>query len=208
MSYFTDEGNGFTVYEAPKNGGTTLRLWICYAGTGEVIKSSDGAYYAGTSQSYKLLQEWGYVDGPFAPQDTIDKVCIKRDPVDRFISCFYDKVIKEGRLKVTIDDLLDNFDEILDGCTMKMNDGKTNFMKFHFAPQTYHFGSDKSYYTHVIDTKDISTELKSFLEKSWGCGLPDMHARNGGGKRKFDLTSAQIDKVKEIYSEDYENGWY
>lgn len=207
MSYFVDEENGFTVYEAPKNGGTTLRLWICYAGTGEVIKSSDSEYYTGNARTYNLLQEWGYVNGEYADTGTPESVCIIRDPVDRFISCFYDKVIKEGRLKVTIDDLLNNFDEILDSCELKMNDGKTNFMKFHFAPQTYHFGSNKEAYTKVFNVSDIDQGLRRYLEHKWNVGLPALHARNSGGAAKFDLTTGQIAKVKEIYAEDYNNGW-
>ena len=95
MSYFIDTENNFTVYEAPKNGGTTLRLWICYAGTGELIRSSDSGYYAGTSETYKMLKEWGYVNGAFKSTETSGKVCRKRDPVARFISCFYDKAIKQ-----------------------------------------------------------------------------------------------------------------
>ena len=70
MSYFTDYDNEFTVFEAPKNGGTTLRLWIYYAGTGELVKSAESEYYAGTGETYKQLQEWGYVNGEYEnPQD-------------------------------------------------------------------------------------------------------------------------------------------
>lgn len=207
MSYFIDTENNFTVYEAPKNGGTTLRLWICYASTGELMRSSDSGYYAGTSETYKMLMEWGYVNGAFKSTETSAKVCIKRDPVARFISCFYDKAIKERRLNVTIDDFLDNYDEILESHPDKMNDGKTSYMKFHFESQTYHFGKDIDYYENVFDSSEISTGFKKYLEKKWGIELPNLHARNNKSN-KFDLTANQIKKVKQIYYEDYENGWY
>ena len=126
MSYFTDSENNFTVYEAPKNGGTTLRLWICYAGTGEIIKSSDSGYYAGTEQTYQLLKEWGYKNKKFKKKAG-ERVCIKRNPIDRFVSCFYDKAIKEGRIKTDIDTFLDNFADEIEKSTPTMNDGKTNF---------------------------------------------------------------------------------
>ena len=207
MSYFSDENNDFTVYEAPKNGGTTLRLWICYAGTGNLIKSSDSAYYAGTSETYQLLQEWGYMNTEFKEVSTTQKVCIKRNPIDRFISCFYDKAIKEGRIKVTLDDFLNNFEEIIESSKDTMNDGKTNFLKFHFATQTFHFGKDPSYYKHVFDISEVGTGLKRFLEKNWSIPLPELHARNSGGGRKFDLSTGRISKVEELYKEDFENGW-
>ena len=196
MSYFTDPENDFTVYEAPKNGGTTLRLWIYYAGTGEIEKSSDTEYYAGTSKTYKQLQEWGYSNGHFEPADTSVKVCIKRNPFDRFVSCFYDKVIKEGRLSISIDDLLDNFDEVLENTTTKMNDGSTNYMKFHFASQTYHFGFDQQYYNRVFDISEVSTGLKDFLEDKWKVKLPSFHARNSKDN-KFDLTTSQKKKLEQ-----------
>ncbi len=207
MSYFTDSENNFTVYEAPKNGGTTLRLWICYAGTGEIIKSSDSEYYAGTEQTYQLLKEWGYKNKKFKKK-TGERVCIKRNPIDRFVSCFYDKAIKEGRIKTDIDTFLDNFADEIEKSTPTMNDDKTNFLKFHFAPQSWHFGDSLDYYDHVFDISEVSTKLKSYLEDKWNIGLPDLHARNSGNGRKFDLTTRQINKVKEIYREDFENGWY
>lgn len=208
MSYFIDEGHDFTVFEAPKNGGTTLRLWIYYAGTGELVKSSDSEYYAGTGKTYKQLQEWGYVNGKFRHPPTSEMVCIKRDPIDRFISAFYDKIVKESRLRVTLDDFLNNYDEILNESKLKMNDGKTNFMKFHFESQTYHFGSDPSIYTYVFDIKDIGNLLRGYLESKWSIDLPPLHARNNGGGRRFDMTPSQIDKVQAIYHEDYRNGWH
>jgi len=207
VSYFIDEENDFTVYEAPKNGGTTLRLWIYYAGTGNLVKSSDSGYYAGTDETYKMLQEWEYKNKKFKKTNTESKVCIKRDPVSRFISCFYDKVIKEGRLKVTIDYFLDNFDEILENHSDKMNDGITKYIKFHFAPQTYHFGNDINYYENVFDLSEIDNKFKKYLEGKWNIELPRLHARNAKSK-KFDLTTSQIKKVKQIYSVDYDNGWF
>ena len=207
MSHFSDIENSFSVYEAPKNGGTTLRLWIFFAGTGEVIKSSESAYYTGNSRTHTLLKEWGYHNGYFQNTETEERVCIKRDPVKRFVSCFHDKVMKEGRLQATVDELLDDFERILDQSPSKLNDGKTNFMKFHFDPQTTHFGKDYSYYTHVFDTTEVSTKLKDYLENKWQIELPDLHARNSGSKPKFELTSKQIDKIKEIYSDDYNTGW-
>ena len=60
----------------------------------------------------------------------------------------------------------------------------------------------------MFDISEVSTNLKSYLEDKWDIGLPDLHARNSGNGRKFDLTTRQINKVKEIYREDFENGWY
>ena len=205
MSYFTDSENNFTVYEAPKNGGTTLRLWICYAGTGEIIKSSDSGYYTGTEQTYPLLKEWGYKNEKFK-KSSEKRFASKEIQLTDLSVAFYDKAIKEGRIKTDIDTFLDNFADEIEKSTPTMYDSKTNFLKFHFAPQSWHFGDSPDYYDHVFDISEVSTNLKSYLEDKWNIGLPDLHARNNG--RKFDLTTRQINKVKEIYREDFENGWY
>ena len=54
---------------------------------------------------------------------------------------------------------------------------------------------------------EVGTKLKEYLEDKWKVSLPNLHARNSGGRRKFDLTTSQIRKLEEIYKEDFNNGW-
>jgi len=210
MGYFTDPNNNFTIYDAPKGGGSTVRAWIYYAGTGNLHLESlnvDG-YYSGGSDEPRQLGEWGYKLDYFREVPG-ERVCIKRDPVSRFISCYEDKIIKEGKLnRIGIDPLLDNFEHIL-----KTNDHphlqntSVGFMWYHFAPQTEIFGKDVEYYTHVFNLSEVGVGLKSYLEGKWSIELPDIHCRKNS-KRRIELTDEQISKVKEIYSDDYKYGWF
>lgn len=212
MSYFTDKENDFAIYDSPKTGGTTLRLWICYAGTGKLMKTDRAGkdYYSDNRETYELLRDWGYalLDG-YGEPDVSVKACIKRDPVKRFVSCFKDKVMREGRLDVTVDELLDNYDEVVARTPQYMWDNKTNYIKFHFDPQTFHYGSDVSYFDHVFDVSEMNTTIKTFLEGKWDIELPVLHARDSKQiDKKLELTEAQVEKVKKFYQVDYDNGWF
>ena len=208
MSYFTDPTNNLTIYDAAKSGGTTLRSWIYYAGTGEFKLSGDSEYYMAAPGQHQQLQEWGYTLDWFVPREG-DRICVKRDPVAKFVSCYEDKIVKEGNLPgMDIDTFIDNFYEIIEKRDHPHgNNRKIGFLDYHFAPYTKVFGPDTSYYTRVFDIKEISTEVKSFLEGVWGIELPDIHCRNNKKNKKLQLTEEQTKKVREIYAVDYENGW-
>jgi len=211
MSYFTDTENDFAIYDAPKTGGTTVRLWICYAGTGDLMKTDRKVdYYSDNRETYELLKDWGYslLDG-FGEPEVSSKVCIKRDPVKRFISCYRDKILGEQRANVSVDDLLDHYDEVIAKTPQFMWDNKTNYIKFHFDPQTFHYGSDVSFFEHVFDISEMNTGVKSYLESKWDIEIPKLHARdNRKAIAPLELTEEQIAKVKKFYQVDYDNGWF
>ena len=208
MSYFTDPQNKFTIYDVPKGGGSTIRLWIYYAGTGELEKSTSG-YYEVTARERNQIQEWGYdllsgfqsVDG--------ERVCVKRDPVKRFVSCFKDKVMREKRWSGTVDELLDNYEEVVRKTPAYMLDNKTSYIGFHFDPQSWHLGKNRDYYDKVFDLSELGTEVKGYLESKWKIELPDIRARDSRSTtNNLVLTEEQIQKVKAFYQEDYDNGWF
>ena len=60
MAFFADEERKFVIYESPKTGGTTLRSWINYAGTGEIMLSGTKDYYYESNNVYSSLDSWGY----------------------------------------------------------------------------------------------------------------------------------------------------
>jgi len=211
MAFFIDEERKFIAYESPKTGGTTLRSWINYAATGELMVSGTQEYYHESPHVYSLLDDYGYDYSEFKSFDGYETVCIKRDPVKRFVSCYTDKIIREKHIEnCDLEHFIDNFDEVLENHPFKhpsLKDKEIGFLWYHFVPQCYHLGGDINYYDHVIDTKEISTKLKSFLESKWEIELPNIHTRKQN-ITKVNLSDDQIDKVKEIYKEDYNTGWH
>lgn len=211
MAYFIDEERKFIVYESPKTGGTTLRSWINYAATGELMISGTKEYYHESPNVYSLLDDYGYDYSEFKSFDGYETLCIKRDPVNRFISCYTDKILREGQIQnCDLDNFIDNFDEILKEHPFmhpSLKGKNIGFLWYHFVPQTYHIGDKKEYYDYVIDTNEITTKLKPFLEEKWDIKLPNIHTRKQDIV-KISLSKYQIEKVKEIYKSDYESGWF
>lgn len=210
MAFFVDEERKFVVFESPKTGGTTLRSWINYAGTGELNLAGNKDYYHESNDVYSRLDEYGYDYSPFQKFEGYEMVCIKREPVSRFISCFTDKIIREGHIvDCDMDLFLNNFDEVLKTHPFEhpsLKGSGIGFLWYHFVPQTYHLGHSADDYTLVVDTKEIGTKLKSYLESKWEIELPDLHTRKQN-LPKIQLTDEQTALVKDLYKEDYEAGW-
>ena len=213
MGIYIDTENKFSVYDVPKGGGTTIRSWVNYAGSGNLnLKceySGDSEYLAPTTEHYSLLEnEWEcYVCDWFREVEG-ESIAVKRDPVERFLSCYEDKVLREGfSLNVEFDEFLDNFEEILKNDTRKHSSNKKlGYLWYHFAPQVYQLGRDINYYKKIFDTNEIGTSVKTYLEQKWNIKLPDSHCRKNT-KRSIILTNEQEEKIKEIYKEDYLIGW-
>ena len=207
MGYFVDEQNKFTVYNVPKIGSTTIRSWIAYAGTGKLQLQGSEEYYHENTQAFQLLNEWGYTCDWFKEIEG-EAICVKRDPVKRFISCYDDKVVKEKRLPgVSLDEFLDNPWEIIEKMDKPLEDNKSiGYLYYHFVPQARHLGTSYDYYTKVFDIKELNTEGKAYFESKWDIELPDLVCRSNP-KKKTTLTEEQVSKVRALYAEDYEIGW-
>ena len=207
MGYFIDEHNKFTVHNAPKIGSTTIRSWIAYAGTGSLQLYGSDQYYHENTQAFKLPNEWGYTHDWFKEIEG-ESICVKRDPVKRFISCYDDKVVKENRLPgISLDKFLDNPWEIIDNMDKPLEENKSiGYLYYHFAPQTMHLGENIDYYTHVFDISEVNTLCKKYFEQKWSITIPDLVCRSNPNK-KTTLTDEQISKVKAIYDQDYKIGW-
>lgn len=223
MAIFTDNNNNFSIYECPKVGGSTLRTWISYAGSeyanlNYFVEYKDNGYISESNLTYNSIEEYGYDYSLFKEVDG-EKICIKRDPVERFISCYTDKIIREKNITDAVKDgefnsdyldyFLDNFYDVLNNhekIHYSQRETGVKYLWYHFIPQTEHYGNDINYYNYVFDVSEISTSLKEYLENKWSIELPQIHCRNQK-ENKINLTQTQIEKVKEIYKEDYQNGW-
>ncbi len=212
MSYFFEEDNSFSLYESPKAGSEAIRTWVYYAGSATENASTD-EYYFGQGKTFAQLQEFGYTDAKFLATPAKTKIALYRDPVERFISTFYVTRISNKFFDTTLDYFLENFDDVIDASTHKTYSGE-NYLRYMFSTQTYSLGSDKSYYTDTVPYRKYDA-IRLYLEKVWSVGLPTVQLPNvkppctfTGHVCEFDLTTRQKNKVKEIYAEDYNNGWF
>lgn len=193
-----------------KVGSTTLRNWIYYKLKGKFQLVKNGDYIFDVGDVPITVRSNGYVLDLYEDSD-LESVCIKRDPVKRFLSCYKDKILKEKFCGgVDLDTFLDRYDEFVDvNAEPMLGDSKYGFVWYHFCSQTKQLGADKSVYHKVFDISEVDTGVRTYLESKWKIELPTLHCRSSKGMHSsFEVTTKQIDRIKEIYREDYDNGWF
>lgn len=208
MGRFTDKTHEFSIYDVPKGGGTTIRSWIHYKYKGNLgIEGFGNGYKSQSTKSYKHLNELGFRVEWFNPVPG-EKICIKRDPIQRFLSCYKDKILREGNCdKIRLDKFIGNVDKIIQKYDFN-HTPKVKFLKYHFSPQHKILGDSKTIYNHVFDISEMDTRVKEYLEDMWKIKLPKLHCRNQS-KRKYglNLTKSQRKLLEDRYAKDYQIGW-
>jgi hypothetical protein len=209
---FVDLSCNFAIYNAPKGGGTTLRSWIYFAKTGEMAVTDEGNGYINQGQkTFKYLADIGYEVCNFIPWSIGPSVCIVRNPVDRFISLYMDKVVREkkcGDPHPSFREFCRNFATII-----QTNDHAhganpaLNYLEHHFSPLSLIFGEDKGYYDKIFDISEINTLVKPYLEKQWGLELPSLHCRRANQKEKIIPDKEELRFIEEIYEVDLSLNW-
>jgi len=239
VGYFIDRKFDLTIYEAPKCGGTTLRVWINFVKNGSLAlerKVTSEKYLIGGDGFSSSMRALGYKFNMFKESDTSSNICIVRDPVERFISCYNDKIIKENRWKaipnmlspLDIDTFLENLNNLsklrkkkniksilkkitnLNSLIIQKDDLMKNYLWYHFAPISNQYGTKLDYFERIFTMDEINSELKVFLENKWKVVLPFIHTRDAKLSYTLklpELSESQLQRITSFYSADYGNGW-
>ena len=130
---------------------------------------------------------------PFSKVDAEEKCCIVREPLQRFISAYKNRVLYHR------DKAFNNFsiDEVIE----KLEIG--DFQNRHFLPQTYWLGFNLNYFTITASVNNLKTfidNVNNFFENF--VEFPKI--QTGGKNLKITLNDDQIKKIKKIYQSDYE----
>jgi len=121
------------------------------------------------------------------------KCCIIRNPHERFISAYKNRVLFHKDKKFnnyTIDMILNELE-------------KNNFHNKHFLPQSYYLGYDLSYYSLSVDLKKINlftNYINDFFEKK--IEFPKL--QTGGQHFNIELSTIQKTRIEKIYQKDFE----
>jgi hypothetical protein len=201
MGFFLDHSHSLCIYDCPKSGGTTLRIWLYFLLTGQLVENVRGdSYYHGTTRMLDHLLANGYMLSTYSrPPENAEVWQLVRCPFDRFASLVRDKVMREGwhfdaqRNGFVADPAASaslTFEEgckialsfLTDGCRRFEGNLSASYVHYHFCPQVNHVGkpgNGASLQGRVtaIETKDIA-QLKARLEVLYGRSLPSIHARD------------------------------
>ena len=129
----------------------------------------------------------------FDKVDSNYKCCIIRNPIDRFLSSYKNRILfhKDTNFKDhTIDMILDKLENKL-------------FENKHFLPQCFSLGNNLEYYSFYADIKNINyfeKKVNDFFSNN--INFPKI--QTGGSKIKVALSKIQILSIEKIYAEDFE----
>lgn len=191
-------------YHAPKCGSRTILGWIAILESPNIFaenphwfkETSPGdPVYNEIRKRVKILST-GFEDFSHYPV----RFCIIRDPVDRFLSAYINRIvfhkdlIKLKNNPPSILEFIENFDYFC-----KNNEST----RIHFLPQKNFYGENLNLYTHIFRFKEFR-EVKNLLEKIKGETLPDIRLQQSGSLQKPTIGQFETNWIKKLYSIDYE----
>lgn len=161
--------------------------------------------YLGRQMKHKLREynEW-WPREELYPHDInkIDyNVAIIRNPVERLISCYKDRIVYKNRNNIR--DYVSSWDFFvtnLDDIRNKYQD-----IYLHTTPQTNLTGKDTSIFDRIFLTKQISTEFVKYISKISETNVQHVHAKRTDNIvfEEFEITKTHIDIIKNFYKLDY-----
>ena len=197
-------GKRLAFYDVPKNASTSIKKACLeamgkgdeYAFFGEqFIEDGKRIDNSEASESYKKdkSDKRDYHDAwqnsPFNPVEADYRICIFRDPVDRF-SSGYNHIVK--RLRESDMSANEMVERMIHGM----------FHNNHFFPQTFFLGHDIHYYTHACDFKNLK-DLEPTFSEFFGVDVKLPHLQTSGSEFDSEITEELRAKLRKIYNSDY-----
>jgi len=205
--------NGMEFYNAPKNAGTTVRMWLKLYEEGLCQDFTPQGYYnlAGVG----LPRQWtdNTMGKPqfFTPGASENsRWCIIRDPVDRFVSAFTDKILREKLAPWTLDTCLSLMEsEEMERIARSPEPTPLKQAACHMLGQCFWFGKNRSYFDQIFDIGDMNRVREFCEDVVFKMTLPNFHARNQSqsGVDKIKLSRNYRSRLESIYAADYLAGW-
>jgi hypothetical protein len=124
------------------------------------------------------------------------RFCVVRDPVDRFVSAFANKLNNDPTAPViTLDQVIQNID------TPEFIQQNEKFL-MHIHPQVEMYGADTSVYTNIFSINQID-QIKAMIEQQTGTTLPNLHLNKNNPEKIPVVTDAQREWIRNRYQQDY-----
>lgn len=185
-------------FHVPKCGSRTIIAWKALIDNPELINKKPDWF-----QESRKKVEYHEIRSLVKVTRSIDfpiKFCVVRDPVDRFLSAFVNRVLFHKTIPNIKDDI--SFDEFLSTYDENINTEAYSKFKSHIEPMVHFLGPNSEFYTHIFNLREINN-VKKLLEDTYQIQLPDLHLQQSGGINKPVPTTEQIAWIREKYQQDY-----
>jgi len=128
------------------------------------------------------------------------RIVIVRDPIERFISCYKDRVIQRNKDKVK--DTVKDFSYFVNHIEVIRT--KYRDIQRHTEPQVKSYGLNQKIFTHIINTKHINDRFIPLIEEvSHTQNIPIVYHKNSFPVPEIILTEEEKQKIKKFYEIDY-----
>ena len=189
-------------YPVAKNANTSVRLFLI-----KHLSLENRFYFTEDSipahklnitdlENYKNQHSVTQFLPPYTKFRTIsveEKACLIREPIERFVSAYKNRILfhKDENFKNhSIDEILEKLENQL-------------FENKHFLPQTYWLGNDLNYFTIKANIKNLESFIRS-INNFFMKEIEFPKLQTGGKEFLIDLKHDHKEKIKKIYSSDYD----
>ena len=193
-----DNGQNLLVGCTNKSGSSTAIAMLAYPLLGEIkYRNERRPLFAQRKWRECHLHQLTHTDKTKFPV----RIAIIRDPVERFISAYKDRV--QQRNKDNTRAWITDFDYFVENIHTIRN--KSRDLRNHTQPQSKSLGTDPTFYTDIIFTREIDTKLKEKIEAiSQVPGVPTPREKNSDKIPQVHATYDHIQKIKKLFKEDYD----
>ena len=128
------------------------------------------------------------------------KYAIVRDPVNRIVSCFKDRVLLKNRNNIKNE--VDNWEDFINNLDYFRN--KFIDLKRHSLPQVNVIKKDPSFYDEIYTTQEISNKFLNNISEIAECKIPPIQTKTSHKiPQNFIVTEKHVEIIKDYYSDDY-----
>ena len=186
-------------YPCPKNANTSAKLFFLkHLGIANkfIFIGDKIPLYKQTKKDFKgkmNLIDFLPAKQPFSKLDAEVKCCIIRDPLDRFISSYKNRILYHKDIKFK--------NHSVDMILKKLEIGL--FENKHFLPQHFFLGDDLSYYSFYTDITNIKV-FEDKVNEFFGNKINFPEMQTGGKDFDVRLNNIQIERIRTIYAKDFE----
>lgn len=158
-----------------------------------------------------------YGSPPFSSISTnqlanFEKICVVRDPVERLLSCYSNRV----RFYKELDEKHLTREAVLAGATpnptldvfverLEIYRKYSASIRHHTEPHVHFIGKEQEFYSKIYRMSEVA-DLALSLSNKIGMQVQIPHDQTGGSKIfASDLSIDTINKIREFYKDDYNN---